>query len=165
MSRARIATGSTEGCYFLTFTVSRWYYLFDRHDRWPLLARALEFERARKAITLYGFVFMLNHLHLIVGAADTAGFVRNFKRQTAKDLKRNLRETEPTVLDLFRTEDGYVFWKPDNAPKRIESEAFFLQKLTYIHDNPVRKTYVSRPEHWRWSSACPDCPLQPDPFW
>ncbi|TCL34896.1 hypothetical protein EV691_101338 [Azotobacter chroococcum] len=27
------------------------------------------------------------------------------------------------------------------------------QKLDYIHHNPVRRGYVERPEHWRYSSA------------
>ncbi len=28
-----------------------------------------------------------------------------------------------------------------------------VQKLKYIHDNPVKAGYVDRPEHWRYSSA------------
>lgn len=28
-----------------------------------------------------------------------------------------------------------------------------LQKLEYIHNNPVRRGWVASPEHWRWSSA------------
>ena len=27
------------------------------------------------------------------------------------------------------------------------------QKLEYIHDNPVKRGYVDRPEYWRYSSA------------
>ncbi len=28
-----------------------------------------------------------------------------------------------------------------------------VQKLSYIHQNPVKRGYVDKPEHWRWSSA------------
>jgi len=35
----------------------------------------------------------------------------------------------------------------------IESARFFLQKLNYMHLNPVRKGYVIRPEDWKYSSA------------
>ena len=28
-----------------------------------------------------------------------------------------------------------------------------LEKLEYIHDNPVKRGYVDKPEHWRYSSA------------
>jgi hypothetical protein len=31
-----------------------------------------------------------------------------------------------------------------------------LQKINYIHENPVRKQYVQRPEDWEWSSANPE---------
>jgi putative transposase len=35
----------------------------------------------------------------------------------------------------------------------IETEALLRQKLEYIHDNPVKRGYVSDPTHWRYSSA------------
>ena len=28
-----------------------------------------------------------------------------------------------------------------------------MQKLDYLHYNPVKRGYVDFPEHWRWSSA------------
>jgi putative transposase len=49
-----------------------------------------------------------------------------------------------------------------NAPKKIENPVFYLQKLNYIHENPVRKGYVTQPEHWLWSSANPFSALTVD---
>ena len=165
MPPPRIARDSTDRLFFLTLTVRRWYYLFDRHQRWPILADALDYARQHKGLSLYGFVFMLNHLHLIAQAPDMAGVVRDFKRFTTARLRDNLAATEPTVRDLFLDETGgFTLWMPSNAPKQIETEAFFLQKLAYIHDNPVRKRYVAQPEHWYWSSANPVCDLRPDPW-
>jgi putative transposase len=54
---------------------------------------------------------------------------------------------------------GGKLWMETNAPKKIENFVFYLQKLNYIHENPVRKGYVSRPEYWFWSSANPASPL------
>ena len=34
-----------------------------------------------------------------------------------------------------------------NHPKIIESEAVMRQKLEYLHDNPVKRGYVSDPTH------------------
>jgi putative transposase len=28
-----------------------------------------------------------------------------------------------------------------------------MQRLKYIHNNPVKRGYVDLPEHWRYSSA------------
>ncbi|NBC14314.1 MAG: hypothetical protein GVY09_13435 [Gammaproteobacteria bacterium] len=164
MPQRRISASAPGGTFFLTFTVQRWYYIFDRHARWQILAEALSYRRAHAGLQLHGFVFMLNHIHLIATAPDAAGFVRDFKRHTAARLYENLGTTEPRVQELFRTEDGgYSLWQSGSAAMALETERMFQQKLTYIHENPVRKQYVARPEHWFWSSANPDCPLQPDP--
>ena len=47
----------------------------------------------------------------------------------------------------------YEFWERTNMPKMIKSEEYLLQKIRYIHANPVRKQYVKNPEDWVWSSA------------
>jgi putative transposase len=101
---------------------------------------------------------MLNHIHLIATSPDMAGFLRDFKRFTSVKFKSNLETAEPGVLKLFLDDEGkYRFWMDTNAPKKIENPDFYLQKLNYIHGNPIRKNYVARPEHWSWSSAnlCP----------
>jgi putative transposase len=75
-------------------------------------------------------------------------------------LKSNLETTETNVLKLFIDGNGkYCFWQDTNAPKKIENPDFYRQKLNYIHENPVRKSYVARPEYWVWSSANPASPL------
>lgn len=90
---------------------------------------------------------------MIVRSPDLIGFVRDFKKFTSKKLMKNIAENEANILQIFKGEKGYEFWKYDNQPKLIESEKFLLQKIKYIHDNPVRKGYVERPEFWKWSSA------------
>lgn len=156
MPSRRVAAQLNAGTYFVTLTVERWYYLFDRFDRWQLLADSLRYCQQHKALQLNGFVFMLNHIHLIVTSPDVAGFLRDFKRFTAKQLKENIEQHEPKVLTLFVDDAGnYHFWRDSNAPKKIENPSFYLQKLNYLHENPVRKGYVDKPEHWRWSSAHP----------
>jgi hypothetical protein len=45
------------------------------------------------------------------------------------------------------------FWQPTLHPEQIETEAFYLQKRDYLHENPCRNGLVTRAEHWRFSSA------------
>ena len=45
------------------------------------------------------------------------------------------------------------FWQATLHPEWIKTEPFYRQKLDYLHDNPCRKGLVTRPEHWRYSSA------------
>jgi REP element-mobilizing transposase RayT len=160
MPSRRVAAKLNAGTYYLTLTVQRWYYLFDRHNRWRILADSIRYCQENKGLELNGYVFMLNHIHLIATSADMAGFLRDFKRYTSAQFKTNLETTEPNLLKLFIDAEGrYGFWMETNAPKKIENPAFYRQKLNYIHENPVRKGYVSRPEHWCWSSANPASPL------
>jgi hypothetical protein len=44
-------------------------------------------------------------------------------------------------------------WQSGFHPKAIINEEMFEQKLRYIHQNPVRKGLVQRPEDWWYSSA------------
>jgi putative transposase len=44
-------------------------------------------------------------------------------------------------------------WQDEYHPEAIYSEKWFHQKLSYLHDNPVRKGFVSRCEDWKYSSA------------
>ena len=163
MPSVRLSNSVKSGIYFVTFSVHNLYYLFDRQYRWNILAESLKYCREHKDLKIFGFVFMLNHMHLICSAPDVPGFVRDFKRHTSKKIHENIRLTEPNVLKLFLKEDGtYEFWTKTNMPKLIESQEFFENKQRYVHNNPVRKQYVAQPEYWYWSSANPSCELTVD---
>lgn len=163
MPSPRISKELNSSTYFLTFTVKRWYYLFDCHKRWNIIADSLFFCRKHKNLKLYGFVFMLNHIHLAVESPDVSGFTRDFKRHTSREIHKNIVATEPKIEKLFEEPDKtYAIWQETNMPIVLENEKVFLQKLNYIHENPVRKNYVTEQEHWYWSSANPECELKTD---
>ena len=160
MPKTRVQQGANSAFYFITPTIWNWYYIFDRHNRWQVIADSIKFCQKNKGLEVFAYVFMLNHLHLIVRSPDIAGFLRDFKKFTSKKLIENISETEPKILKLFEGENGYRIWKEDNQPKIIESEKFFMQKVNYIHANPVVKGYVERPEYWKWSSANLDSEIE-----
>jgi putative transposase len=163
MPSLRVHKNNNSSIYYLTFTVHNWYYLFDRYHRWEILSDSLQYCMKNKGLKLYGFVFMLNHIHFIVSSSDISGFIRNFKKYTSKQLKENLIKTEPNVLKLFIDDDGvYEFWQKTNMPLIVESKSFFLQKLSYLYQNPVKKQYVLEPQDWYWSSANMKCVLRPN---
>ena len=152
----RVSKQCNSAAYFITPTIRNWYYIFDRHDRWKILADSLIYCQENKGLEIYSYVFMLNHLHFIVRSPDVSGFMRDFKRYTSRKLLENIRKYEPNVLELFKGDDrGYSFWKEDNQPRIIETDGFARQKMEYIHNNPVKKGYVDRAQYWKWSSANP----------
>jgi len=163
MSIKKISKDLNSSAYFLTFTVKKWYYLFDRHNRWNIISESLRYCQKHKNLKLYGFVFMLNHIHLIIESSDVAGFVRDFKRHTSREIHKNIVVTEPNIEKLFVETDGtYSIWQDTNMPIVLESEKVFQQKLKYILENPVRKNYVSEESFWYWSSANDGCELKID---
>jgi putative transposase len=64
------------------------------------------------------------------------------------------------MLNIFR-ENGesnsrnseFQFWQQNNQPKELFSNEFTMQKLDYIHSNPVTAGIVEYPEHYLYSSA------------
>ncbi|MFH0776145.1 MAG: transposase [Patescibacteria group bacterium] len=163
MPSQRISKEYSSAMYFLTFTVKNWYYLFDRHNRFEILADSLIYCQKYKQVKIHAYVFMLNHIHLVVSSPDTIGFVRDFKKFTSKEIQKNIIAFEPGVLKLFGAAKGsYEFWQPSNMPKIVESDYFLNQKIEYIHFNPVRKHYVKNPEDWVWSSANPESKVKID---
>ena len=65
-----------------------------------------------------------------------------------------------TPLDRFRFAGSndkkitkYRFWQEGNHAELIYLYDFYMQKLNYIHLNPVRQEIVSRPEDYLYSSV------------
>lgn len=164
MPSIRVSKELNDKTYYLTLTVKNWYYILDRHNRWNIIGNSLRYFQEKKGLKLYGFVFMINHIHLIVYSKDTISFIRDFKKFTTNEILKNMEQSEPKMIRLFTDETGKELWQKTNMPELVESESFFIQKLNYIHDNPVKRNYVIKPEHWYWSSANRECELKADRF-
>src|ERR1041385_6526750 len=52
-----------------------------------------------------------------------------------------------------KTRSTWQLWQEGYHPQAIYSDQTMLQKIDYIHANPVRRGWVASPEHWRYSSA------------
>ncbi|WP_295428325.1 hypothetical protein [uncultured Thiodictyon sp.] len=84
----------------------------------------------------------------------------SFKSYTAAQIVKRLTERHSPVLELLafhkarhKTDREHQVWQEGAHPEQIEGEAMMLQKLDYIHNNPVARGYVDDPVHWRYSSA------------
>lgn len=149
--------------YFCTDTIVGWQYVFTSPEFFEVIIQSFKHCQREKGLNVHAYVIMPNHVHSILSAAkgNLAGIVRDFKRFTSRTITDLLVEAEKKrTLHYFRevarkAEKGNSFkvWKDGSHAEAIISDDFFLQKLNYIHENPVRKGYVDRPEHWTYSSA------------
>jgi putative transposase len=149
--------------YFCTDTIMGWQYVFTDVPFFHAIVESLDFCRREKGLRVHGYVIMPNHVHLILSSdgAALSSILRDYKRYTSRRLSILLEENRNTrLLEYFHkvaalTPRGtdYTIWQRGSSPMEITSMRFFLEKLYRLHDNPVRKGYVQRPEHWKYSSA------------
>jgi REP element-mobilizing transposase RayT len=154
MPSVRVPKELNDRFYFCTFTVRRWAKVFSNDQRFGLLADSISFCQAERGLRLFGYVFMPNHLHLILQSPDVSGYIRDFKRFTAKRLLDDVLKNDPTSATIYKGKNGLrEFWQRTNMPILLENDAVLEQKLNYIHRNPVKAGLVKRSEEWKWSSA------------
>ena len=53
--------------------------------------------------------------------------------------------------------NDFQFWIQDNHPIELTTNAMLLQRLNYIHNNPVEAGFVCEPQNWKYSSAHDYC--------
>jgi len=149
--------------YFLTITVIEWIDIFTKPSYFKAIVDSLKYCQKNKGLLLYGFVIMTNHIHLLAQSDkkhNLSDIIRDFKHYTTLEIKRLLiKDKRQYILRLIKhsfskkENQKFQIWQRENYPELIESIKFFEQKLNYIHDNPVRKNYVQKPEDWLYSSA------------
>jgi len=126
--------------HFVTFSCYRRRPLLNSPARRELFERALEDTRRRYRFFVTGYVVMPEHVHLLVSEPERgvlATSIQAMKQSVARRLA--LRAAEP-------------FWQARYYDFNVWSEHKRIEKLNYIHLNPVKRGLVSRPEDWAWSS-------------
>jgi putative transposase len=153
--------------HFVTFAVVQWIDVFSRKQYRDILVDSLNFCRENKGLQVHAWCIMSNHVHLIISAKkeDLSDILRDFKKFTSKQIISAIENNEHEsrrewMLDLFRKNaaqvsynKNYQFWRQDNQPKECFGPAFAVQKLNYIHNNPVAAGIVSKAEDYVYTSA------------
>jgi REP element-mobilizing transposase RayT len=163
MPTLRTHKSSPHALYFSTITVIEWIDIFTKPVYFDILIECLRFFQEKKGLRLHGYVIMTNHVHVIFRMVEehpAEAFLRDFKKWTTRTIAKELQnESRRFIWNLLsrtlfkKRENSVQIWQPNNYSEMVESEDFFVQKLNYVHMNPVRKGYVSRPEEWKHSSA------------
>ncbi len=161
MGRSRYRVAEEGAPHFLTFTVLEWLPVFTRPETVSILLEAFTFRQQEPEFRLYGYVILENHLHCIVQAPELAKQIRELKSYTARKIIDYLQEKQVSQLlaklayykKAHKTDREYQLWQEGSHPQWLQNEAMLVEKLQYIHDNPVKRGYVDNPEDWRYSSA------------
>lgn len=166
MSGSQYTIQAQNNPYFITSTIVYWVDLFTRKTYKDIIVDSLNHCVEHKGLVIYGWVLMTNHLHLLAYCEvphRISDFLRDFKKYTSKRLAEAIEENPESrrewLLDKFAFEarrtgraEKYKIWKDDNHPIDL-SDIDVMEKLAYIHDNPVRAGIVENPEDYLYSSA------------
>ncbi|MEO8666858.1 MAG: transposase [Ignavibacteria bacterium] len=147
--------------YFITSTIVNWLYIFTHEKYFDLLFNNLCFYQDKYELDIIAYVIMKNHFHLICKGRQLEKAIQSLKSYTAKLIIKELKKDKSnSVLEKLRNykpsyknESQYQVWQEGYHPQEMVNKYILMQKIEYIHFNPLRKGYVEKAEHWKYSSA------------
>jgi putative transposase len=101
--------------------------------------RSLEQARRKYGFCVIGYVVMPEHVHLLLTEPDQS------------TLAAALQALKQSVSQQLIGHHGH-FWQARYYDFNVFSTAKRIEKLKYIHRNPVKRGLVEKPEDWPWSS-------------
>ena len=149
----------TEWPHFFTATHLHWLPLLENNERKDIIIKCLQYLVKNKIVRIHSFVIMTNHIHLIwqVMPGYTKENVQlKFMKHTAQEIKIHLAVNDPLLLEkclVNKKDRKFQIWKRNSLSIELFTPTVYQQKLSYIHNNPVKAGLCKYPEDYRYSSA------------
>ena len=139
---------------FITFSCYRRRRLLDHpHSRQVVMALLTE-ELKKHGGVCCGFVVMPDHVHAILWFPEPgrlSSLTQAWKSRTSRQLKKFFRGQMHEYAKSIDPKEP--FWQAKYYPFNLYSEKKAIEKLEYMHLNPVRAGLVEKTCDWQWSSA------------
>jgi len=157
-----------ERCYgagdlhFITCSCYKRQPVLGTASRRDLFLTVLERVRRRYRLVVLGYVAMPEHFHLLitepqVGSVSTVmqalklGFARRVLAEIARSqVSKGARPWAPT--EVAGAQAPHHVWATRFYDFNVYRERKRIEKLRYIHRNPVERGLVMEPDQWSWSS-------------
>jgi putative transposase len=133
------------------------------YQRRPLLGTAyardlflevLEQVRLRHEFVVVGYVVMPEHVHLLFTEpklGNPSVVMAALKQMFAHRLLRYMRDKKTSQIWTTPIANGHI-WQRRFYDFVVFSEEKRIEKLHYMHRNPVVRRLVMEPQQWQWSS-------------
>jgi putative transposase len=154
--------------HFLTFSCYHRQPFLNSAARRDLFLQILERIHRRYRLVVSGYVVMPEHVHLLVSEPQRAtlsiaiqalklGVVRSLllsgDQIWAVEIPRSRKRSETAGTPSIKGDRrSNRFWQARFYDFNVWTEKKRIEKLRYIHRNPVARGLVESPEQWRWSS-------------
>jgi putative transposase len=123
-----------------------------------LLLDVLSSVREKYQFSLIGYVIMPEHIHILISEPriGTPGTVMQvFKQRVARAVRRKRQAGSANQLRLWKSttdECAKHFWQRRFYDFNVWTTKKRIEKLNYMHMNPVKRGLVEDPKLWLWSS-------------
>jgi len=133
---------NTGALHFITWSCYQRKPLLDNPGRRDLVLAVLELMRLRYRFAVVGYVVMPEHVHLLIsepGIGDPSKIIQAVKLSVSRRLAIG---------------GGFCgrFWQTRFYDFNVWSQQKEVEKVKYMHRNPLVRGLVASPEDWRWSS-------------
>ena len=126
--------------HFITFTYYRRQPFLDTTHAKNVFEGSLEQTRRSYRFYVIGYVIMPEHVQLLVTEPERA------------TLARAIQSLKQSVSQKLNGHHGH-FWQARYYDFNVFTPAKRVEKLKYIHRNPVHRGLVAHPADWLWSSC------------
>ena len=140
--------------HFLTFSCYHRQPLFSTPARRDLFLESLERVRRHYRFVVLGYVVMPEHVHLLVSEPQRDSLSTAVQALKLSFVRRHERSVVPRSRKNGETcgIPSHHFWQARFYDFNVWTEKKRIEKLRYIHRNPVKRGLVASPEQWPWSS-------------
>ena len=147
--------------YFWTATINKWQRLLERDLFKDIIIESLYTLTMKGKLDVFAFVIMPNHIHLIWRMNEHNGkeaASKSFLKYTAHKFLNILTDNSPRILENYlvnQSNKKYEFWQRDSLAIPLYSKDVAIQKLEYIHNNPLADHWnlAKDPCEYKYSSA------------
>jgi len=145
--------------YYITSVTNKRLPVFQKPKMKDLVCRSLDEARNSAGLLLFAYVVMPDHFHLLLASArkpsETLRYVNGISSHRVIGFLKDSgydSSLEKLQHQQVRNRYRYSLWNHHPNLKSITDESVFLQKVNYIHQNPVRAGLVEDAKAYRWSS-------------
>ncbi len=144
----------THDSHFITWSCYRRQPILGTATRRDLLLEILEQARRKYRFVVYGYVIMPEHVHMLITEpeeGDPSVVMKVVKQRFARQIKERHQSTASTKRQPWENAPDAV-WQKRFYDFSVWTEHKRIEKLRYMHRNPVKRGLVGQPDQWKWSS-------------
>jgi len=155
------AIAGAGNAHFLTFSCAGRRKLLNTPHSRQIVISVLAGLADQGRVCVSGFVIMPDHVHALLWFKDSDSrlpeIMKTWKRLSAHYLIKYYEEHSPDIIPYLRTvrnkREILTVWNRRYYDFYLLSHEKAHEKLTYMHQNPVKHGLVDAPEKYLWSSA------------